>query len=382
MQRQVVKASQSLLKHMASSASTAAATDKKSLLADNEDDIKEKLNETPIWLTLTTKKHIVDAARLKPGKIALPHSLDRDASRTICLITADPQRTYKDLIAHPSFPADLRARITRVVGVKKVKAKYSQYEAQRALLGEHDIFLADDRIVTQLPKLLGKTFYKSSAKRPIPISMQGAAPRAEGKRISKKDREGDDKTRTVIEPAKLAKEISKALDATLVALAPSVTTSVRVALAGWTAKDVAENVERVSNELIDRFVPKKWRGVRSLHIKGPETASLPIWLADELWEDANDVVEEELVGESADKTEANVGKKRKADGEQEAKSGKKSKKDEEKPESNDNKLDKEIALRKEKLKAQKEAAKKEVADIPAVAPKSAEKKNKKRKSIN
>jgi ribosome biogenesis protein UTP30 len=331
------------------------------LLAGEDDEEEAELDEMPIWLTLTTKKHIVDAKRLKPGKIALPHSLHSSATTTICLITADPQRTYKDLVASPAFPAELGARITRVIGVSKLKSKYGQYEAQRQLVAEHDMFLADDRIITQLPKILGKTFYKSSAKRPIPISIQAPAPRSDGKRIARAKGEGV--TKDVITPQKLAAEIQKTFECALVALSPSTQTSVRVALASWSADKVAANIEAVSNELIEKFVPQKWRGVRAIHIKGPTTAALPIWLADELWTEETEVLED--LTEEQKAIEANVGKKRKA-----LISGNKRKAIEAAPaddkadkkartlavESNDTNLDHEIALRKEKLKKQKEEA--------------------------
>lgn len=376
-----MKATKSLLKHIANDDKAAATKEtKQTLIGDDEDES----TETPIWLTLTTKKHIADTRRLKPGKITLPHPINTSATQTICLITADPQRTYKDLVAHPSFPAELRSRITRVIGVKKVKAKYSQYEAQRQLLAEHDLFIADDRIITQLPKLLGKTFYKSAAKRPIPVNMQAPAPRSEGKRIARAKGVGAE--RAVIEPAKLAKEIQRTLDSALIALAPSTQTAVRVALAGWKAEEVAANVEAVAKELIDRFVPQKWRGVRALHIKGPNTAALPIWLADELWVDEKDVLAEptaeELAAMAEAGEEANVGKKRKrvAGEDKDAKKVK----NEAKPESEDKNLEKEIAERKEKLKKQKAAAAESVVEEVSV-PKKEEAKNevkktKKRKS--
>ena len=331
-------------------------------------------------MTLTTKKHIVDTRRLKPGKIVLPNPINTAPTQTICLITADPQRTYKDLVASPAFPEELRNRIGRVIGVKKVKAKYSQYEAQRQLRAEYDLFLADDRIITQLPKLLGKTFYDSAAKRPIPVNMQAPAPRSEGKKIARA--KGPGAERAVIEPAKLAKEIQKTLDSALVALSPSTQTSVKVALAGWSAEQVTENVEAVAKELIEKWVPQKWRGVRALHIKTPESAALPIWLADELWVDEKDVLAEPVEGEEAKQEpaeEANVGKKRKrsetVSEEKKAKKGKNAAL----PESEDSTLDKEIAARKERLKKQKAAAAEEVKEAVSVPKKEEAKKEKKTK---
>jgi len=360
---QVLKASKSLLAHIKSTSQTDTSS-KPNLLAEDEDGEDDS---TPIWLTLTTKKHITDTKRLKPSKVTLPNSLNTSSTATICLITADPQRTYKDIIASPTFPSALAARITRVIDVTKLKAKYKQYEAQRKLFAEHDIFLADDRIITLLPRTLGKVFYKATTKRPVPINIAAPAPRSDGKRIARVRGEGAVRSGS---PEKIAAEIEKAIEGALVHLSASTNTSVKVAYASWDAERIAENIEAMCAALVEKFVVKKWRGVRAFYIKGPETAALPIWLADELWDDEKDVVNEQSL------IEANVGKKRKAiestEG-SEAAEGKKRKKAEgeagegkrEKkplPASNDDKLDKEIALRKEKLKKQKEQAAKDVGE--------------------
>ncbi|KAI9054882.1 hypothetical protein LZ554_002026 [Drepanopeziza brunnea f. sp. 'monogermtubi'] len=366
---QVLKASNALLNHIKTSEKAAAtASAKQSLLQDDEEE-DEATESTPIWLQLTTKKHIIDQKKFKPIKIALPHALNTSSTTTICLITADPQRTYKDLIASDAFPSELATRITRVVGVQKLKKKWNQYESQRKLFAEHDIFLADDRVITQLPKLLGKTFYKSQSKRPIPVSIMEPVPKTNGKRIAKTKEEAKEKTggRGAANAKSVANEITKAIASAVVNLTPSTNTAVRVGYAHWDAEKLAANVGAVSLALIEKYVPKKWRGVRSLHIKGPETAALPIWLADELWVDEKDVLTEEDAQKIA---QANIGKKRKSkvlegvemENSDKVKDAKKFKK-QKLIESNDDNLDKEIAARKEKLKKQKaDAAKDVVAD--------------------
>ena len=359
---QVLKASKALLSHMKSSSqSTVDSSGKKNLLAvaDEGAEEGETLDDSvPVWLNLTTKKHITDNKRLKPSKIHLPNPLNTSASLRICLITADPQRTYKDIICSPAFPSSLSARISKVVGVDKIRKKWSQYEAQRKLCAEHDVFLADDRIITQLPKLLGSTFYKSTTKRPIPVSIQAHAPRTDGKRIARAKLV---EKRGAGEPNAMAAEIEKAVQSALVHLSPSTNTSVRVGYASWNAAELAENVTAVAEALVEKFVTKNWRGVRAFHLKGPKTASLPIWLADELWEDGKDVLGEEEVKKI---TEANVGKKRKSRGIEgtaavevggEVKKEKKEKR-RKLMESSDDNLGKEIALRKAILKKQKLAA--------------------------
>jgi hypothetical protein len=49
------------------------------------------------------------------------------------------------------------AGITKIVGVSKLRAKYEAPEAKRQLCSLYDIFLADERVIPSLPKLLGDT---------------------------------------------------------------------------------------------------------------------------------------------------------------------------------------------------------------------------------
>ncbi len=85
---------------------------------------------------------------------------------TVAQIVADPQRAYKNIVASDEFPEELRKRISRVIDVKHLGAKFKTYEAQRQLFRDHDIFLADDRIVNRLPKLMGKTFSRRPSSAP------------------------------------------------------------------------------------------------------------------------------------------------------------------------------------------------------------------------
>ncbi|KAF9781921.1 hypothetical protein IL306_012768 [Fusarium sp. DS 682] len=353
---QTLKASKALLAHIKKAAKQKVEeSSKRNLLDDDEDP-----NNTPIWLNLTTKRHIVDKARLQPGKISLPHSLNNDET-TICLITAEPQRAYKDIVASEEFPAELSKRITRVVDFGKLKAKYSQYEAQRKLFAEADIFLGDDRIINQLPKALGKTFYKSTQKRPVPVNLQAKAPKVDGKRQKRVKTEGTVNAGT---PAEIAKEVQKAISSAFVSLNPSTNTSIRVGYSGMTAEQIAENVDAVVTGMIEKWIPQKWRNMRSIYIKGPETTALPIWLTDELWLDEKDVVAEDEATKALKSEKPNIGKKRKSlDNTEEAEAAaptKKAKKQKQLPEADDDKLDKQISDRKARLRKQKASAKKAI----------------------
>ncbi|KAL9032516.1 MAG: hypothetical protein Q9214_007938, partial [Letrouitia sp. 1 TL-2023] len=300
-----LKASRALLKHIQSeTARKEAASNTKNLLKASSEGEHDKDAE-PIWLILTTKKYISDQRRLKPGKILLPHSVNQSQTTSVCLITCDPQRIFKDSITHPSFPPALSSKIQKVIGISKLKARYKSFESRRQLHNEHDVFLADDRAITLLPKALGKIFYKGP-KKPVPIRLEpyktsDTAATKQGAIAKKSSSQEKDKTKSVAPPLQIAKEIERTLSCTFVYLSPAVTTAICVGLSSFTPTQVAENVDAVVQGMVDKFIPKGWRNIRSVHIKGPNTMALPIWLAEELWTDEGDVLEEATEAQTQEK---------------------------------------------------------------------------------
>ncbi|KAH0081008.1 hypothetical protein KCU66_g20016, partial [Aureobasidium melanogenum] len=171
-----------------------------------------------------------------------------------------------------------------------------------------------------------------------------------------------------ITPEALAHEIERAVGAALVHLAPSTNVSIRVGKSSMTAEQVAANVDAVVNVLTEKYIPKGWRNIRSLHVKGPNTAALPIWLADELWTDEADVLEslpapvvkdkkkrkrallETGAVDTAETDDSKSAKKSKSEGASDETKAKKSKSD-----------NAEKAARKAALKKQKEESKTAIA---------------------
>lgn len=263
----------------------------------------------PIWLILTGKKFLTDQQRLKPRKIALPHSLNSSSTTSICLITPEPQRLFKDTIAHPSFPTSLSQRITKVISIEKLEKKYYSFESKRQLRDSYDIFLADDRIITYLAKILGKTFYKTTPKRPIPVRLEASKPKEEKNAAlpSTRPRKEPSDPKSIATPLQAAKEIERTLSTAQIHLSPSTTTAIKVGYASFTAEQVAANVEAAIAGLTDNLIA--WRNIRAVHVKGPNTMALPIWLAGELWADEGLILEDEQV-EEAKLLEAQKGKKK------------------------------------------------------------------------
>lgn len=106
-----------------------------------------------VFLQITVKK-LDKSKMMKPIRIPLKHSLHDQSSLSVCLLVKDPQREYKDLLTTLNIKL-----IERVVGVSKLKGKFKAFDARRQLLQDHDLFLADDRILPLLPKLLGKKWF-------------------------------------------------------------------------------------------------------------------------------------------------------------------------------------------------------------------------------
>ena len=372
---QVLKATTALTRHLeAQRAKHQSASKTRNLLAASDADPASSALSTsspptdpePIWLQLTTKTHIVDQKRLKPGKIPLPHPLHRRPDAAVLLIVPDPQRTYKDVLSHPAFPRPLAAQV-RPLGVSKLKARYKSFESRRQLLAQYDVFLADDRVVPLLPKLLGKIVYETP-KRPVPVSLEGYRPRDKDGKTVKRPKGGNGpgaevgpSRAVVLPPEKVAQELARALASAQVHLSPSTSTSVKVGFADFAPQELADNVAAVVDGLVAKFVTKGWRNVRAVHVKGPSSAALPVWTAPELWLDEQQVladgeVEKMRALEAAKREDRK--RKRKGEGSRRAQPPKKA------PRLSSEGFSKEMVERRERLRAQKKEA---VEQIEAAA---------------
>ncbi|KAJ3376288.1 Ribosomal L1 domain-containing protein 1 [Allomyces arbusculus] len=120
--------------------------------------------------------------RSKPSNfktVKLPHALhsgvsadgtiDETAAPSICLFVKDPQSDAKELLARHGTKVD------KVIGISKLRKKFSTHEEKRMLAKTYDVFLADDSIVPMLPKILGKSFHHNR-KSPTPIKLNSLTP--------------------------------------------------------------------------------------------------------------------------------------------------------------------------------------------------------------
>ncbi|ODQ63376.1 ribosomal protein L1, partial [Nadsonia fulvescens var. elongata DSM 6958] len=262
-----LKATQALLDHIKqqrSQASTQPGAKKNLLAGDDEQDVLGAEKEA-IYVVFTTKKFLTDRKNLKPKRIAIPHPIYNAKDTSICLFSKDPQRAYKDALLtgqgeNKDEPA--HASLTRVIGVSKLKGKFKSFEARRALMGQHDIFIAEDNVVTTLPRLLGKTFYESG-KIPLSVNLE---------------------SRDAISAVKAKSEIIKILNSTLFTVAPGTYSAIKIGYTtdAFSAKDLVANLEAVAEYFSEKVVSNGWNGIRGVHIKTASSTSLPIWATESL----------------------------------------------------------------------------------------------------
>ncbi|KAJ7802182.1 ribosomal protein L1p/L10e family-domain-containing protein, partial [Mycena olivaceomarginata] len=252
--------------------------------------------EQHVWLNVTVKK-IASAHKFKPVKIPIVHPIVDPRTSAVCLITKDPQRQYKDLLAEQNIKF-----ISRVVGIEKLKGKFKPFEARRMLLKENGLFLADERIVPLLPKLLGVKWFEAK-KQPIPVC------------LTRKDLKG---------------ELERAISSTYMNQNQGTCTAIKLATTSHTPAQVLDNLALALPAII-AAIKGGWDNVQSLLIKTNSSAALPIWscdLAEERWDglvaEESDASDAEMEGVEADDEKEKKGKKRAVE-EEEPKTAKKAK---------------------------------------------------------
>ncbi|XP_073137780.1 putative ribosome biogenesis protein C306.07c [Henckelia pumila] len=206
-------------------------------------------NDDYVYLNLTLKK-IPSKSPTKPFQIWLPHPI-LDLSSQIYLIIDDRDQSttpisedIKKLVKSQNIP------ISKVLKISKLKTNYKPFEAKRKLCDSYDLFLVDKRVVHLLPKLIGKEFFK---KKKLPLGVD----------LGKKN---------------LKFQVDRALGSALLYLRTGTCCVVKV---GKVSMEKDELVDNMFDAIVGATekVPKKWNGVRSLHLKFYDSVALPIYQA-------------------------------------------------------------------------------------------------------
>ncbi|KAG7444199.1 ribosomal protein L1 [Guyanagaster necrorhizus] len=227
--------------------------------------------EQTVWLNVAVKK-VAAERKIMPVRIPVVHPIVDPRTSGVCLITKDPQREYKDLLE----AKDIKF-ISRVVGISKLKGKFKPYEARRILLKEHGLFLADDRVIPLLPKLLGEKWFRAK-KQPIPVTM------------TRKD---------------LKKELEHAVQSTYMNQNRGTNTAIKIGNMSHTPAQILANL-KTALPVVAKRISGGWDNIQALSIKTNSSVSLPIWscsLGDEdggRWAGLGAVVDADAEDEDSD----------------------------------------------------------------------------------
>jgi len=196
-------------------------------------------DDAMISLVLTLKK-IPEKGRVKPYRIPIEHSLYTDKS--ICLITKDPQKPFKEQLEQNPIPG-----VDKVIGLSKLRKNYRQYKERRRLLHTYDLFLADDRVLPMLPALLGVKFFEKK-RHPMPVCLKG----------------------------NFKSEVERARDCTAFYLPSGACCMIRVARASFTVDQVVANVMSAIAAAVER-IPRKWKNIQSVYLRTQDSPALPVF---------------------------------------------------------------------------------------------------------
>ncbi|CAH9056951.1 unnamed protein product [Cuscuta epithymum] len=205
-----------------------------------------------VTLMKTPPKNLSPAS--DPIRIPLPHGLIPFSN--ICLIVGDKptqvlnSRTTLSSDAVQKKIKSLGAPITRILKLSKLKSDYRSFDAKRKLLESHDLFLADKRVVHFLPDVLGKQFYRNKRRVPVPVELKG-------------DRNWKE-------------EIEVACRSCLLCFGTGTCSVVKVGREAMGSGEIVENVMAAIDGIAE-VVPKKWGGIRALHLKLLDSVALPIY---------------------------------------------------------------------------------------------------------
>ncbi|KAL1556477.1 ribosomal L1 domain-containing protein 1-like [Salvia divinorum] len=221
---------------------------KKSLLSHPHDGnaANEEEADDFIYLSVTLKKVPPRNLSATPHQILLRRPLlSQDYSTSnICLIVDGKRITAES--AQKILHAKGIPFVKKVFKLSKLKSDYDSFESKKKLYDSFDVFLADKSVEALLPKVLGRVFYKKRKKIPVAVDLRGD----------------------------WKEELERACRSSLWCLSGGTCSSVRVGRLG--AMEIVENVLDAVDGVVD-IVPRKWGGIRCLHLKLSDSLALPIY---------------------------------------------------------------------------------------------------------
>jgi ribosome biogenesis protein UTP30 len=198
-------------------------------------------------------------AHVKPIPLDIPHPLwkrgecadDKADVPSVCLIVKQESKTeIKDLLERIAGDMVLGGcAVKKVLGLQSLRTNYRDYSQRRDLLRSYDVFMADDRILPMLSGALGKIFFKAK-QQPIPVD--------------------------VTRKSSLPFNVLKALNRTHLSWSRGTCVVVPAGRTDMDARQISQNIVALVPQAVEKF-PRKWANLRSVAIKTPSSASLPVY---------------------------------------------------------------------------------------------------------
>jgi ribosome biogenesis protein UTP30 len=219
---------------------------KNNLLDVDEDEGSTSSADKKSFYVMFGLKKIPAEVSVKPQLISIPNSWKSASSADsvrVCIFTKDPHEEYKKRINALGV-----ASIVKVMPVSKLRKNFKPFEAKRQLCASYDIFLTDCRIVSLLPKLIGKKFFESKK---IPVVVD----------LTKED---------------LKSELETAINSTYLHLTSGPCFSVKIGLGSQEVSALTENGAQIIKQVIEK-IPGGWDNIKVIHVKTPDSLALPVY---------------------------------------------------------------------------------------------------------
>ncbi|CCH58817.1 hypothetical protein TBLA_0A10390 [Henningerozyma blattae CBS 6284] len=256
-----IDAAISELRKFSSKKDTEDEDSKKNLLDDDEDSTDD-LNKSFQLITVNNKSFTGTTKSFKLKMLPVPHSLYKswkkasvtsvkDFKTLLILKDDDISKVAEDDLFDKLNESDIT--IDQIISGKDLKTVYKAFEKRRAFISEFSLILADENIITTLPKLLGGKFYNKVETTPISIRSYSS-----GKVFS-------------IET--LTNSIKKVyLNQLPVSLPRGTTMNVHLGNLQWfDNKELSENVTSITKKLLETYP------LRSIFIKTNKSPVLPLY---------------------------------------------------------------------------------------------------------
>lgn len=223
----------------------------------------------PIFLVLNTKTFLVKDKDYTPRIIPVTHKLHKIDEKSILLILRD--LSFREKFTKKDLPTE--DLIHQIIPFQKIKLIAHSPKALLRLFKENDIVLADTRIHSKLPEILGAQFYAKNKK--VPFKVQMAKPQPGHKTAGKIDQ--------LCDPKYVRGQIKAILgNAYFIPPANGNCMHIMVGYLDWKVSELLTNINDVINYLIDdKYLPvggllHKVENLHSVLIKTSNSVALPI----------------------------------------------------------------------------------------------------------